>query len=90
MAKWPLHRRAGGKPAQSAVLWKYLNLNHVLTTLVGRLDHNILVTELFVLGYSSLLYGLETTSDFRAFNRALRKLWKALDNDMELPQKLVR
>lgn len=43
-----------------------------------------------VLGYSSMLYGLQPDSDFDAFKTALAKLWKALENDTNLPKKLVR
>ncbi|KAM4629855.1 E3 ubiquitin-protein ligase rnf213-alpha-like [Polymixia lowei] len=41
-----------------------------------------------VLGYSSILYGLEPNSDFKAFKDALTKLWKALENDKNIPKKL--
>ncbi|CAJ1060881.1 E3 ubiquitin-protein ligase rnf213-alpha-like isoform X2 [Xyrichtys novacula] len=41
-----------------------------------------------VLGYSSLLYGLNEDSDFTAFSGCLSKLWKALENDKEIPRKL--
>ncbi|RXN17930.1 E3 ubiquitin-protein ligase RNF213-alpha-like protein [Labeo rohita] len=41
-----------------------------------------------VLGYSSVLYDLNPESDFRLFKETLKKLWKALDNDHNLPKKL--
>ncbi|XP_029904896.1 E3 ubiquitin-protein ligase rnf213-alpha-like [Myripristis murdjan] len=41
-----------------------------------------------VLGYSSMLYGLEPNSDFQAFKTSLSKLWKALENDRNIPKKL--
>ncbi|KAF3835289.1 hypothetical protein F7725_027847 [Dissostichus mawsoni] len=41
-----------------------------------------------VLGYSSLLYGLKQDSDFVAFKESLPKLWKALENDRNIPTKL--
>ncbi|XP_051231949.1 LOW QUALITY PROTEIN: E3 ubiquitin-protein ligase rnf213-alpha-like [Dicentrarchus labrax] len=41
-----------------------------------------------VLGYSSMLYGLKPDSDFEAFKESLSKLWKALDNDRNIPTKL--
>ncbi|KAJ8011122.1 hypothetical protein DPEC_G00054910 [Dallia pectoralis] len=41
-----------------------------------------------VLGYSSLLYGLPQDADFNAFREALEKLWKALSNDCNIPNKL--
>uniref|UniRef100_UPI0037E99DD8 E3 ubiquitin-protein ligase rnf213-alpha-like n=1 Tax=Semicossyphus pulcher TaxID=241346 RepID=UPI0037E99DD8 len=41
-----------------------------------------------VLGYSSMLYGLKPDSDFDAFKESLSKLWKALENDKEIPRKL--
>lgn len=43
-----------------------------------------------VLGYSSMLYDLKQDSDFAKFNESLKKLWKALDNDQNIPKKLVR
>lgn len=43
-----------------------------------------------VLGYSSMLYELKADSSFRVFKEVLKKLWKALDNDANLPKKLVR
>lgn len=43
-----------------------------------------------VLGYSSMLYGLKQDSDFEAFRESLLKLWKALENDTNIPKKLVR
>uniref|UniRef100_A0AAX7V858 RING-type E3 ubiquitin transferase n=1 Tax=Astatotilapia calliptera TaxID=8154 RepID=A0AAX7V858_ASTCA len=41
-----------------------------------------------VLGYSSMLYDLKQDSDFAKFNESLKKLWKALDNDQNIPKKL--
>ncbi|KAJ8398812.1 hypothetical protein AAFF_G00420090 [Aldrovandia affinis] len=41
-----------------------------------------------VLGYSSMLYELKPNSGFTVFKDMLRKLWKALDNDQNLPKKL--
>ncbi|KAI1884419.1 hypothetical protein AGOR_G00226210 [Albula goreensis] len=41
-----------------------------------------------VLGYSSMLYELKPDSGFGAFKELLKKLWKALDNDHNLPKKL--
>ncbi|XP_035509925.1 E3 ubiquitin-protein ligase rnf213-alpha-like [Morone saxatilis] len=41
-----------------------------------------------VLGYSSMLYGLKPDSDFEAFKESLSKLWKALENDRNIPTKL--
>ncbi|XP_055738567.1 E3 ubiquitin-protein ligase rnf213-alpha-like [Salvelinus fontinalis] len=41
-----------------------------------------------VLGYSSMLYGLPPDADFHAFKDALTKLWKALGNDSNIPNKL--
>lgn len=43
-----------------------------------------------VLGYSSMLYELKADSEFNVFKNMLRKLWRALENDNELPKKLVR
>lgn len=43
-----------------------------------------------VLGYSSMLYELKSDTSFRVFKEVLKKLWKALDNDPNLPKKLVR
>lgn len=43
-----------------------------------------------VLGFSSMLYDLKQDSDFQKFNESLAKLWKALDNDKDIPKKLVR
>lgn len=40
-------------------------------------------------GYSSLLYELSQESGFTDFMRCLRKLWRALDTDENLPKKLV-
>nr|XP_057905202.1 E3 ubiquitin-protein ligase rnf213-alpha isoform X2 [Doryrhamphus excisus] len=41
-----------------------------------------------VLGYSSILYELPPDSGFQAFRDVLKKLWRALDNDKNLPKKL--
>ncbi|XP_043084874.1 E3 ubiquitin-protein ligase rnf213-alpha-like isoform X2 [Puntigrus tetrazona] len=41
-----------------------------------------------VLGYSSMLYDLHPDADFKTFKETLKKLWKALDNDRNLPKKL--
>uniref|UniRef100_A0A8C7Y3G1 RING-type E3 ubiquitin transferase n=1 Tax=Oryzias sinensis TaxID=183150 RepID=A0A8C7Y3G1_9TELE len=41
-----------------------------------------------ILGYSSLLYELKPDSNFHAFKEVLKKLWKALENDKNLPKKL--
>lgn len=41
-----------------------------------------------VLGYSSLLYELKPDSGFKAFREVLKKLWRALENDSNLPKKL--
>lgn len=43
-----------------------------------------------VLGYSSVLYELKPDSGFQAFREVLKKLWRALENDCNLPNKLVR
>ncbi len=43
-----------------------------------------------VLGYSSMLYDLKPDADFKIFKETLKKLWKAFDNDPNLPKKLVR
>lgn len=40
-------------------------------------------------GYSSLLYELNQESGFNDFMHCLRKLWRALDTDENLPKKLV-
>lgn len=42
-----------------------------------------------VLGYSPMLYELKPLSGFDLFKEVLKKLWKALDNDPNLPTKLV-
>ncbi|XP_056144422.1 E3 ubiquitin-protein ligase rnf213-alpha [Lampris incognitus] len=42
-----------------------------------------------VLGYSSMLYDLKPDSGFQAFKEALKKLWRALENDVKLPKKLL-
>ncbi|XP_029997116.1 E3 ubiquitin-protein ligase rnf213-alpha-like isoform X2 [Sphaeramia orbicularis] len=41
-----------------------------------------------VLGYSSMLYELKPDSDFHTFKEVLQKLWRALENDNNLPKKL--
>ncbi|XP_062293931.1 E3 ubiquitin-protein ligase rnf213-alpha isoform X2 [Scomber scombrus] len=41
-----------------------------------------------VLGYSSMLYELKPDSGFHAFKDVLKKLWRALENDSNLPKKL--
>ncbi|XP_038557039.1 E3 ubiquitin-protein ligase rnf213-alpha [Micropterus salmoides] len=41
-----------------------------------------------VLGYSSMLYELKPDSDFHVFKEVLKKLWRALENDSNLPKKL--
>ncbi|XP_040919421.1 E3 ubiquitin-protein ligase rnf213-alpha isoform X2 [Toxotes jaculatrix] len=41
-----------------------------------------------VLGYSSVLYELKPDSGFPAFKEVLEKLWRALENDSNLPKKL--
>ncbi|KAM9457017.1 E3 ubiquitin-protein ligase rnf213-alpha-like isoform 2-T2 [Clarias gariepinus] len=41
-----------------------------------------------VLGYSSILYELKSDTGFSVFKEVLKKLWKALDNDPNLPKKL--
>ncbi|KAM3598560.1 uncharacterized protein V6R79_019582 [Siganus canaliculatus] len=41
-----------------------------------------------VLGYSSMLYELKPESGFLAFKEMLKKLWRALENDSKLPDKL--
>lgn len=43
-----------------------------------------------VLGYSSMFYDLKPDAGFKHFKEMLKKLWKALDNDPNLPKKLVR
>lgn len=43
-----------------------------------------------VLGYSSMLYELKPDSGFSAFKEVVQKLWRALENDSNLPNKLVR
>lgn len=40
-------------------------------------------------GYSSLLYDLKQDSGFQDFMYCLKKLWRALDSDESLPEKLV-
>ncbi|XP_054463285.1 E3 ubiquitin-protein ligase rnf213-alpha [Anoplopoma fimbria] len=41
-----------------------------------------------VLGYSPMLYELKPDSDFHVFKEVLKKLWRALENDSNLPKKL--
>ncbi|XP_029944705.1 E3 ubiquitin-protein ligase rnf213-alpha-like isoform X2 [Salarias fasciatus] len=41
-----------------------------------------------VLGYSSMLYELKPDSGFDAFIEVIKKLWRALENDNNLPKKL--
>ncbi|TRY85502.1 hypothetical protein DNTS_016006 [Danionella cerebrum] len=41
-----------------------------------------------VLGYSPLLYDLKPDASFGIFKEMLKKLWKALDNDPNLPKKV--
>ncbi|KAJ8345990.1 hypothetical protein SKAU_G00301830, partial [Synaphobranchus kaupii] len=41
-----------------------------------------------ILGYSPMLYELKPNSGFDDFKETLTKLWKALDNDDNLPKKL--
>ncbi|KAM4598338.1 E3 ubiquitin-protein ligase rnf213-alpha-like [Polymixia lowei] len=41
-----------------------------------------------VLGYSSMLYDLKPDSGFQAFKEVMKKLWRALENDSNLPKKL--
>uniref|UniRef100_H3BBI9 RING-type E3 ubiquitin transferase n=1 Tax=Latimeria chalumnae TaxID=7897 RepID=H3BBI9_LATCH len=41
-----------------------------------------------VLGYSSLLYELKTDAGFSEFMACLKKLWKALESDKNLPKKM--
>ena len=42
-----------------------------------------------VQGYTPLLYNLDTSAGFDEFMQHLKDLWKALDNDHNLPMKLV-
>lgn len=42
-----------------------------------------------VQGYAPLLYDLDTNAGFDEFMQRLKELWKALDNDQNLPKKLV-
>lgn len=42
-----------------------------------------------VQGYACLLYDLDGTAGFEVFMDQLAELWKALDNDENLPNKLV-
>lgn len=42
-----------------------------------------------VLGYSSMLYDLKPDAGFQSFKEAMKKLWKAFENDCNLPKKLV-
>ncbi|KAM4740057.1 E3 ubiquitin-protein ligase rnf213-alpha-like [Anableps anableps] len=58
----------------------------------GENDHDVDRVAYFhdaVLGYSSLLYGLKQNSDFKSFKASLPALWKALENDKDLPEKLA-
>ncbi|XP_047614339.1 E3 ubiquitin-protein ligase RNF213 isoform X4 [Phacochoerus africanus] len=41
-----------------------------------------------VQGYAPLLYDLDTNAGFDEFMQRLKELWKALDNDQNLPRKL--
>uniref|UniRef100_A0A672GQ29 RING-type E3 ubiquitin transferase n=1 Tax=Salarias fasciatus TaxID=181472 RepID=A0A672GQ29_SALFA len=41
-----------------------------------------------ILGYSSMLYELKPDSGFDAFIEVIKKLWRALENDNNLPKKL--
>ncbi|XP_077411767.1 E3 ubiquitin-protein ligase rnf213-alpha-like isoform X2 [Vanacampus margaritifer] len=41
-----------------------------------------------ILGYSPILYELQPDSGFLAFKEVLKKLWRALDNDSNLPKKM--
>ncbi|XP_030645559.1 E3 ubiquitin-protein ligase rnf213-alpha-like [Chanos chanos] len=41
-----------------------------------------------VLGYAPMLYELKPEAGFKALKEVLKKLWKALDNDCNLPKKL--
>ncbi|XP_053706651.1 E3 ubiquitin-protein ligase rnf213-alpha isoform X2 [Synchiropus splendidus] len=41
-----------------------------------------------VLGYSSMLFELKPDCGFDTFKETLKKLWRALDNDSNLPKKL--
>lgn len=42
-----------------------------------------------VQGYASLLYKMDANTDFYEFMNHLQELWRALDNDQHLPDKLV-
>lgn len=42
-----------------------------------------------VQGYASLLYDLDPSAGFPEVMNHLRELWKALENDQDLPSKLV-
>lgn len=42
-----------------------------------------------VQGYASLLYKLDVSAGFEEFMVHLEELWKALENDLHLPRKLV-
>ncbi|KAG2461062.1 R213A ligase, partial [Polypterus senegalus] len=42
-----------------------------------------------VLGYSSMLYDLKPDAGFNVFMESLKKLWKALESDPDLPKKLL-
>ncbi|XP_028640286.1 E3 ubiquitin-protein ligase RNF213, partial [Grammomys surdaster] len=41
-----------------------------------------------VQGYASLLYKMDANTDFNEFMNRLQELWRALDNDQHLPDKL--
>lgn len=42
-----------------------------------------------VQGYASLLYKMDANTDFEEFMNHVQELWRALDNDQHLPDKLV-
>lgn len=42
-----------------------------------------------VQGYASLLYKMDERTNFSDFMNHLQELWRALDNDQHLPDKLV-
>lgn len=42
-----------------------------------------------VQGYASLLYKLDPAAGFQEFMDHVQELWRALDNDPNLPNKLV-
>lgn len=41
-------------------------------------------------GYSPLLFELKQDSGFQTVKEVMKKLWRTLDNDCNLPKKLVR